>query len=457
MSDDRFNIDPAPDPRAVAFLEGKGLKRSYRWSSMWQSQHAYGFTLAGVYRLDVLQAAKDLVTQAIAGGQTLDQFRAGFEDSLQSLGFAGPQISTGFEEGDREVDLSAPWRTRTIYDTNVRQAYAAADWQAIDDTSADFPALQYHHTPQEHPRLQHEAWDGLVLPVTSPFWETNFPPNGWFCKCFTAQVSVDDLASGDVQMSSDEDLADTGYSDDPRDWPTFEDPKTGRVARVPPGVDPGFGYNAGMDRRENLGALLERKVAGMDPDLARAAASDLVNLPVFSDMVSDAIGLGQQRAEAAAKARALLGGSSATRGQVSQAVDEALAHVGAFPTESWPVGVAPADVAAAADGSPTLVVANASSIGHSADIHPTSAADWRKVQLLLEQGEVRKEASGDLVLFGVFAGDEGAPATWTLVLKPVDGAWRVKTLFQSSPRRRSKIEARTDQVRAGGGTIKLVG
>ncbi|MBS0333494.1 MAG: hypothetical protein JSS35_12065, partial [Proteobacteria bacterium] len=89
MSDVRFNIDPGPDPRAVAFLEGKGLKRSYRWTSMWQTQHAYGFTLAGVYRLDVLQAAKDLVTQAIAGGQTLQQFRAGFEDSLQRLGFAG--------------------------------------------------------------------------------------------------------------------------------------------------------------------------------------------------------------------------------------------------------------------------------------------------------------------------------------------------------------------------------
>lgn len=456
MTDDRFAFDATPDVRAVAFLEGKGLKRSWRWPSIWQTEHAYGFTLAGVYRLDVLAETKRLVTEAVAQGQTLETFRAGFTEKLQGLGFAGPQLVEEFAEGPRKVELTAPWRVKVIYDTNVRQAYAAAEWQAIEDTAADFPALQYRHTPQQHPRLNHLAWDKMVLPVTHPFWKTNFPPNGWYCKCFTIQVSVDELASGAVKLTGDDALHATGYDERPERWKEWRHAKSGRVDRAPEGVTPGFAYNAGLERRRNLGELLQRRIESLDPDMARAASADLVNLPLFKDLVSDAIRIGLTKAEARAATAARLAGGSATRAEISRAVEDAVSAAADWPRDSWPVGVAPPEIEARAPGSGRLVVANASSIGHSADIHPTSPADWRRVQLLLERGEVWRGESGELVFFGQFRTGSGE-RTWSMALKAVDGAWRVRTLFNSSTSRRARTIRRLKPVRAGSGPIDLVG
>lgn len=456
MADERFNFDPGPDPRAVAFLEGKGLKRSWRWPSMWQAEHAYAFTLAGVHRLDVLAETKALVTKAVAEGQTLEMFRAGFRDKLAGLGFAGRQVVADFAEGPRKVQLDAPWRVKVIYDTNVRQAYAAAEWQGIIDTAADFPALQYHHTPQQHPRQQHLAWDKMVLPVGDAFWKTNFPPNGWYCKCFTIQVSVDELASGEVKLTSARDLARTGYDPDPSTWREYRHKATGRVDVAPEGVTPGFAYNPGIERRRNLGQLLERRVEALDPDMARAAAADLVNFPPFADLVGDAVALGRSRQAAGAAAAGRLAGGSASRAEIAQAVQDATEGLPGFPAESWPVGVAPAEIRALAPAAGQVVVVNAAGVGHSAHLHPTKAADWARVQLLLERGEAWRDADGGLVFFGTFQDGEAEPRTWMMALKAAAGAWRVRTLFEASPRRRASKIRKLTPVRAGQGTIRLL-
>jgi hypothetical protein len=237
---------------------------------------------------------------------------------------------------------------------------------------------------------------------------------------------------------------------DPARWPQWSHGPTGRTDRAPEDVDPGFAYNAGMARRANLGELLARKVEALDPDLARAAATDLVNLPVFRDLVDDALQIGQVRAAARAgvadQARRL------TRPAGEQLAAAAADRAGVFPPDSWPVGVMPAIGGAAQ----SIVVANASAIGHSAHIHPVPAADWRRVQLLLEHGEVWRAESGELAVIGTFATD-GREQTWTLALKPVGGAYRVRTLHPSSPRRRARLVREREQLRSGGSVIELEG
>ncbi len=452
MPASRFNVDPGPDPRAVAYLEAKGLKRSWRWTSMWGEQHAFGFTLAGVYRLDVLAAAHELVTRAVASGETLETFRSAFEERLRALGFAGAQTVTDFPDGERRVNLSASWRQKVIYDTNVRQAYAAGEWQAIEDTAADFPALQYNHVEQEHPRLQHQAWDKIVLLVTHPFWRTHFPPNGWYCKCWTLQIPVAQLASGAVRLTTEAELAATGYTADPATWPVWRDNKTGREAHVPEGVAPGFGHNTGLARRENLTDLLARRVAGMDPDLARAAAADLVNFPQFADLVASANAIGLARAELAATEAARLIDQGESRRTAQPHAEAAAARAKPWPTEAWPVGVGPQLLADAADGS-RLVVVNAQAIGHSAHQHPTIVGDWGRVQQLLEHGEIWKAPNGELALFGRFPGPDGERQLWTMGLKPVAGAWRLKTLFPTSPRRLVRIVRDRQRIREASGPL----
>lgn len=451
---DGFNRDTGPDPRAVAYLESKGYVRSWRWSSTWHEQHAFAFTLAGVWRLDVLGAAHELVTKAQVEGQTFEAFRSVFEERMNALGFAGPQVVTEFEEGPRKVDLTAAWRVRVIYDTNMRAAYAAAEWQAIEDTKADFPALEYQGVEDEVTRASHLAFFGVVRLVGDAFWLTHYPPNDWFCRCWVVQISAAELASGAIKLTSDVDLAARGYDPDPQTWPLWTDKKTGMIARVPPGIGPGFAYNPGMARREVLGELLARRTAGLDPDMLRAASADLVNFPQFMALVADAVDLGKARAASrnAAAAQAIARGLE--RRQADAAGQAAADAAGKFPPASWPLGATPAELA---DEGRAIVVANASAIGHSADMHPTTPADWSRVHQLLEHGEIWRSPAGDVSLFGQFLDGEGRPQLWTLALKAVEGAWRVRTLFATSPRRRAKITRERQLVRGASGRLSIEG
>ncbi len=439
---DRFDTDIGPDPRAVTFLESKGLQRSYRWTSIWREQHAFAFTLAGVHRLDVLAAAQQLTAQAVAKGETLETFRTQFEARLKALGFEGPRTVTEFEEGPRQVNLSAPWRTRTIYDTNVRMAYAAAEWTAIEQSQGDFPAIEYAGVDDEVTRASHERWFGVVLPVGHVFWTWYFPPNDWFCRCYPIQISFAELESGAVKLTSPEDLAARGFNADPASWPTWTDSKTGRTASVPIGVGPGFAYNAGQARRAALADLVQRKFAGLSDGMAAAAAGDIHNLPLFREMVEDAVTLGIRRETAASTAAKTVG---VPRAEQLRLADQARARVGEYPIEPSVIGAAPR-VLADLNAGAKVVVVNPSAIGHPGRRHPTEPKDWARVQQLLNAGDVYRRESGELVMFGVFDDADG-PRTWLLAIKPVNGAWRVSTLFPTSPARKAKISAGLQQVR----------
>lgn len=450
---ERFGVDPGPDPRAVSYLEAKGLQRSHRWSSLWREQHAYGFTLAGVWRLDVLDAAQKLVTDAVRAGETYETFKGKFVDRMKALGFDGPQLVNEFAEGPRKVNLTASWRMKVIYDTNVRAAYAASEWQAIQDTVEDFPALEYQGVSDERTRATHRQWFGTVRLVGDAFWKTHYPPNDWYCRCYVIQISVEELAAGDVKLTSDADLAATGFDPDPKTWPLWKDSKTGRSAHVPPDVGPGFAYNAGLSRRENVADLLSRRVSSLDPNLARAAAFDLPNLPQFRDMVQTALEAGLRRVAAGQAEQAKLLAQGVGRAEAAAGAARAREAAAPFGSESLPVGFAPPAVRGLEPKAGGLVVVNPSGVGHSVDAHPTTPDDWRRVQQLLEHGEIWRGASGELTFFGTFvAGDE--QRLWMMVLKPLDGAWRVKTLFQTSPRRRQKIATGLRSIRSGSDFIQ---
>lgn len=70
---------------------------------------------------------------------------------------------------------------RTIYHTNMRTSYMAGRLAQL--RQGNFPFWVYRHGGSAEPRLQHLAWDGLVLPSDHPFWQIAFPPNGFGCNC----------------------------------------------------------------------------------------------------------------------------------------------------------------------------------------------------------------------------------------------------------------------------------
>ncbi len=45
------------------------------------------------------------------------------------------------------------------------------------------PYLEYVTARDGHVRPEHQALDGIILPIDDPFWKSYYPPNGWNCRC----------------------------------------------------------------------------------------------------------------------------------------------------------------------------------------------------------------------------------------------------------------------------------
>lgn len=198
------------------------------WTDITEGAHARAFTVAGALQAELLEDFRDAVDQVVTEGGTLEDFRKGFDRIVARHGWS--------YNGGRG------WRSRVIYETNLRTAYQAGRYKQLTDPDllTVNPFWRYVHADfVAHPRPQHVAWNGLTLPWDSKWWETNYPPNGWGCRCTVRPVSKRDL-----------ERAGKAGPDTP---PPLEleqrmigargpNPK---VVMVPKGVDPGWGYNVG--------------------------------------------------------------------------------------------------------------------------------------------------------------------------------------------------------------------
>ena len=72
---------------------------------------------------------------------------------------------------------------------NFVQASAtmAAKWEKFEE-DGDRYLLQYRTQKDDKVRPEHAALDGVTLPMSDPFWESYYPPNGWNCRCTVVQV-----------------------------------------------------------------------------------------------------------------------------------------------------------------------------------------------------------------------------------------------------------------------------
>ena len=190
------------------------------------------FVVAGAATDDLVADLRGAVTAAINQGESLAKFQARFDNIVAKHGWS--------YRGKRD------WRTRVIYDTNLRTSYAAGRWRQMQEVKAERPFWRYRHShASAEPRQNHLAWDGTILRADDDWWHTHFPPNGWGCKCYVETLSQDDL-----------DRMGRTVGEAP-DSPTrsVQLKRRGRVVKtvnVPEGIDPGFAYAPGRAVYQNL-------------------------------------------------------------------------------------------------------------------------------------------------------------------------------------------------------------
>jgi hypothetical protein len=234
----------------IAFFRQKLNLPTERWDDIWQAAHDRAFVVAGAMKADLLNDLRQAVDKAISTGTTLETFRKDFREIVAKngwTGWTGEGTPGGFN-----------WRTRVIYETNLRSSYAAGRWAQLTDPrlKALRPYWRYVHNDSVlSPRQHHKAWGDmrLTLPQEHPFWKTHFPPNGWGCRCRVTAVAAPKANDA---------------TEPPEGWDVADE--TGKL----PGIDKGWAYAPGSSDM-TLRQMVQDKVINYPPAISKALSRDV--------------------------------------------------------------------------------------------------------------------------------------------------------------------------------------
>lgn len=138
------------------------------------------------------------------------------------------------------------------------QRYPVGQVIAINEQASDNspkpqqPQKMYRHGGSADPRPHHLAWDKLVLRADNPWWQVNYPPNGWGCSCNVMAVSEATAR---------------------RLGGRFEDPP----ANQPGDIDPGWEHAPGADVAQEIRNLVQQKQVDLPGVLARAFTAEILS------------------------------------------------------------------------------------------------------------------------------------------------------------------------------------
>ncbi len=263
MAEPRTTFDPGPPPQASRYLRNKELRPSFSWADVAPEEHAVNFSVAKAMQIDVLTTLQGALQTALDEGRSFGHFKRALTPELQRLGWWGKSTMRDVDGSLQEVTLGTPRRLRVIYDTNMRTARAAGQWERIQRTKTALPYLTYRLGPSERHRPAHQAKRGITLPVGDPFWQSWYPPNGWGCKCWVRQITAAEAER-------------LGISDSPdiqtREW---ENPRTGEVRQVPVGIDPGWERNPGALRLQYVEQMLHGKLLDAPREVQKVVLRDI--------------------------------------------------------------------------------------------------------------------------------------------------------------------------------------
>lgn len=236
-----------PFAEQIAFFRQKLNVNTESYLDVWAEQNDRSFMVAGANRDALVADFRDAITATINQGRSLEDWRQDFDRIVAEHGW--------------DYNGGRNWRSRVIYETNLRMSFAAGRWKQLQALKQDRPFWEYlHNDSVQHPRPLHLAWNGLVLSADDPWWHTHFPPNGWGCRCEVRSLSRRDLAK------LGKDGPDTAP---PIDMQTVtvgqRSPGGPQAVQTPKGIDPGFGYAPGrsLDTPTDLGIL--RAPPGVPP------------------------------------------------------------------------------------------------------------------------------------------------------------------------------------------------
>lgn len=88
---------------------------------------------------------------------------------------------------------------KTEYNQAVASAQMAEKWAGFEENADIYPNLEYRAVTDDQTRPEHAALNGIIRPINDPFWDTNYPPNGWGCRCSVTQTDKEPTKDRDFK------------------------------------------------------------------------------------------------------------------------------------------------------------------------------------------------------------------------------------------------------------------
>ncbi len=219
-----------PFQEQIDFYRSKVALPTESWTDIYAGEHDHVAVVAGANKMAIVEDFQKAIDDAITNGKTIEEFRKDFDQIVERHGWP--------YKGGRS------WRTRVIYETNLRQSYAAGrEVQMADpELRKARPYGLYRHGGSRDPRPEHLALDGTVLPLDDPWWDVWTPMNGWGCSCKKYTLSARDVERYGLTV------LDEAPEIEWQDQTIGVRGPSPRTVRVPRGIDPGFEHRPGASR-----------------------------------------------------------------------------------------------------------------------------------------------------------------------------------------------------------------
>jgi uncharacterized protein with gpF-like domain len=160
-------LENLPFDEAIKYLGEKVPLPTEHWDDLMAGMHSRAFVVAGGMKTELLADMHKAVLDGLEKGTTLADFRKEFDKTVAKHGWS--------YRGKRG------WRTATIFNTNLSTAYSSGHWKQMTDPDVlrARPYGRYIAGLSANPREEHLRWHDTVLPLSDPWWNTHYTPNGW--------------------------------------------------------------------------------------------------------------------------------------------------------------------------------------------------------------------------------------------------------------------------------------
>ena len=195
-----FNNPPLEN---IAFLMSKKPELHFDYDEIKFEAHQRAFTVAKLTQIDLLADIQTSLENAFVEGQSFEKWKEELKPTLQKHGWFGKSVEVINPKTNekKSIEVGAS-RLKKIFYTNARTAYAQSEARAGYKLPLS-EYIRYVAILDNRTRHTHAQMHGKIAHRKDKFWEKNYPPNGWNCRCAVEFISKDEMIEQGLKEMSE--------------------------------------------------------------------------------------------------------------------------------------------------------------------------------------------------------------------------------------------------------------